>query len=118
MQGELEPEPQSNALSTMPLTLRVIARQQGGMVTDISVPFGFITKCMVSREEEVRVYSLLESSAPIPLEEGLNKPQCITDHEQDVELVRELGCLTDRTKLQGDTFRTSKPEGAPGYLGR
>lgn len=73
LRGELEPEPQSNALSTVPLTLRVIARQQGVTVTDISVPCGCITKSMVSREEEVRVYSALESSAALPLEEGLNK---------------------------------------------
>lgn len=36
------------------------------------------------------------------LEEGLNKLECITDQEQDEELVRELGCVTERTKTQGN----------------
>ena len=58
LQGELEPkapDPQSNALSTMPLIPRVSAMQLGVTVTNISVTFGCITKSMVSGEEEVRV---------------------------------------------------------------
>lgn len=45
-------DPQGNAFSSM---LRVIARQLGVTVTNVSVTFGYITKSMLSGEEEVRV---------------------------------------------------------------
>lgn len=31
-------------------------------------------------------------------EEGLDKLECIRDHEQDEELIKELKCLTERAK--------------------
>lgn len=48
-------DPQGNAFSSMPLILRVIARQLGVTVINVSVTFGYITKSMLSGEEEVRV---------------------------------------------------------------
>lgn len=51
----MSPDPQGNAFPNMPLILRIIARQLGITVTSISVTFGYITKSMLSGEEEVRV---------------------------------------------------------------
>lgn len=48
-------DPQGNSFSSMPLILRVIARQLGVTVTNINMTFGYITKSMLSGEEEVRV---------------------------------------------------------------
>lgn len=56
--GEVKPmfpDPQGNVFSNRPLILRVIARQLGVTITNISVTFGYITKSMPSGEEEVRV---------------------------------------------------------------
>lgn len=50
-------------LSTMPLILRAITRQQG-------VPFGCITESIVSGEEEVKFDSVLNLVFIVTLEEG------------------------------------------------